>query len=72
MDLRQSFLLSAAIVFVGSHVILSHQFRRPLMGWLGKMAFTAIYSLVAFITFGWTDPMPGRRMICGHGSPPWC
>lgn len=54
MDLRLSFLLSAAIVFVGTHVILSHPLRKPLIALLGQMGFAAVYSLVAFVTLGWT------------------
>ncbi len=54
MDLRLSFLLSAAIVFVGTHVILSQSLRKPLIGLLGQMGFMAVYSLVAVVTLGWT------------------
>ena len=53
MDLRLSFLLSAAIVFVGSHVILSQSLRRPLVGLLGQAGFMAVYSIVAVVTLGW-------------------
>ena len=54
MDLRLSFLLSAAIVFVGTHIILTHHLRSLLMGLLGKAGFLAAYSLIAFVTLGWT------------------
>lgn len=54
MDLRLSFLLSAAIVFVGTHIILTHQLRKPLISLLGQAGFIAAYSLVAVVTLGWT------------------
>jgi uncharacterized membrane protein len=41
-----------AILFVGSHFLLSHPLRRPLVRSLGEAAFRGLYSLVAFITFG--------------------
>lgn len=53
MDLRLSFLLSAAIVFVGTHIILTHQLRQPLIALLGKAGFLAAYTIVAFVTLGW-------------------
>lgn len=45
-------LLLFAILFVGSHFLLSHPLRRPLVRSLGEAAFRGLYSLVAFITFG--------------------
>ena len=41
MDLRLSFLLSAAIVFVGPHIILPPQLRQPPIALLGKAGFMA-------------------------------
>lgn len=46
-------LLAAAIAFVGTHFALSHPLRAPLVGLAGDKGFQAIYSLVAFATFGW-------------------
>jgi len=43
----------AAVVFVGSHFLLSHPLRGHLIGALGEVGFQAVYSLVAILTFGW-------------------
>lgn len=43
----------AAASFVGSHFLLSHPLRRPLVRAMGEKAFLGVYSLVAFATFGW-------------------
>jgi len=45
-------LLLSAIAFVGTHFLLSHLLRAPLVGAVGARAFQGIYSLVALITFG--------------------
>lgn len=44
---------AACAAFVGSHFVLSHPLRGPLSGMMGEGAFRALYSLVAFATFGW-------------------
>ncbi|TAM00473.1 MAG: MFS transporter [Paraburkholderia sp.] len=44
---------AAAVAFVGTHFILSHPLRKPLAGAIGERGFQGIYSLVAFLTFGW-------------------
>ncbi|MFC0253287.1 NnrU family protein [Massilia consociata] len=52
-------LLACAGAFVGSHFLLSHPLRRPLVGALGEKAFLALYSVVAFATLGaiaWAYP----------------
>ncbi|MFL9918142.1 NnrU family protein [Paraburkholderia fungorum] len=46
-------VLAAAVVFVGSHFVLSHPLRRPLVRALGEVGFLGVYSLVAILTFGW-------------------
>lgn len=54
--------------FVGSHFLLSHPLRRPLVGALGEKGFLALYSLVAFATLGgmaWAYP---RTPV---GAPLW-
>jgi len=43
----------AAIAFVGSHFVLSHPLRAPLVGAIGERGFAIAYSLVALATFGW-------------------
>lgn len=43
----------AATAFVGSHFLLSHPLRAPLVAKLGERGFLGVYSLVAFATLGW-------------------
>ncbi len=43
----------AAIAFVGSHFLLSHPLRKPLVRILGDRGFQGVYSLVALATFVW-------------------
>jgi uncharacterized membrane protein len=44
---------AAAIVFVGSHFLLSHPLRRPLVRAMGEAGFQGVYSLVALLMLGW-------------------
>jgi uncharacterized membrane protein len=46
-------LIAAATAFVGSHFVLSHPLRAPLVRIAGERAFPALYSLVALGTFAW-------------------
>ncbi len=46
-------LLAAVIAFVGTHELLSHPLRAPLVARIGERGFQALYSVVAFITGGW-------------------
>ena len=46
-------LVLACAAFVGSHFLLSHPLRRPLVGMMGEGQFRGLYSLVALGTFGW-------------------
>lgn len=43
----------AAASFVGSHLLLSHPLRAPLLAWLGKRGFLLAYSVIAAATLGW-------------------
>lgn len=43
----------AAAAFVGTHFLLSHPLRKPLVGALGEKAFLGVYSLVALATLVW-------------------
>jgi uncharacterized membrane protein len=43
----------AAGAFVGSHMLLSHPLRAPLVGRLGETGFMLVYAVVAFATLGW-------------------
>ena len=45
-------LALASVAFVGSHFLLSHPLREPLVRRLGAGPFQGLYSLVALITFG--------------------
>ena len=47
-------VLATAATFVGTHFLLSHPLRRPLVGAIGEKAFLGVYSLVAFATLGAT------------------
>ncbi|HCF25064.1 MULTISPECIES: NnrU family protein [unclassified Novosphingobium] len=53
MDNALAGLIAACTAFVGSHFALSHPLRAPLARLTGEKAFPALYSLVAFATFGW-------------------
>lgn len=46
-------LIVACIAFVGTHFLLSHPLRRPLVERIGEGPFLGIYSLIAFATLGW-------------------
>ena len=47
-------LLFSAILFVGTHFLLSHPLRSRLVGVFGERAFQGLYSLVAIATLGST------------------
>jgi uncharacterized membrane protein len=51
MTLEMGFLLSM-LAFIGTHFLLSHPLRAPLVRGVGEKPFTVIYSVVAFATFG--------------------
>jgi uncharacterized membrane protein len=46
-------VLAAAVAFVGSHFVLSHPLRRPLVGVMGEGGFLGVYSGVAAATLIW-------------------
>lgn len=46
-------LITAAIAFVGTHFLLSHPLRAPLVRVAGERGFLLLYSTVAFVTLGW-------------------
>jgi uncharacterized membrane protein len=47
----QMWLLLSAILFVGTHFLMSHPLREPLVGRVGEGPFRAIYVVVSLITF---------------------
>ena len=46
-------LILATLAFVGSHFLLSHPLRLKLIGAIGELRFTLLYSLVALATLLW-------------------
>lgn len=46
-------VVAAATAFVGTHFLLSHPLRKPLVAAAGEGGFSGIYSIVAAITLGW-------------------
>ena len=46
-------VIAAAFAFVGTHFLLSHPLRAPLVARIGAGGFMGVYSLVAFATIGW-------------------
>lgn len=68
-------LLLAAGSFLGTHFLLSHSLRRPVMDALGEKAFMGIYSIVAFITLGATiwayRAAPPTDMLWSVGDGSW-
>lgn len=45
-------LVIAAVAFVGTHFLLSHPFRAPLVRSMGEGPFRGLYVLVSLVTFG--------------------
>jgi uncharacterized membrane protein len=46
-------VLAAMVAFVGTHFLLSHPLRRPLVSALSERGFMGLYSVVAFVTLAW-------------------
>ena len=46
-------LFLSSIAFVGTHFLMSHPLRGPLVRRVGRGPFQGIYSLIALMTFGW-------------------
>lgn len=61
-------LLLSAIAFLGTHFLLSHPLRAPLVRSMGEKAFQGLYSVVALITFGL---MIYFYRKCGREPPLW-
>jgi uncharacterized membrane protein len=70
-----AYFILAAISFVGTHFLLSHPLRQPLINRLGDKGFSAIYVIVAFATLGltiWLYHRIGReRPLWDQGDPLW-
>jgi len=46
-------LVIASTTFVGTHFLMSHPLRAPLIAKLGEKGFAGLYSVVALVTFIW-------------------
>jgi uncharacterized membrane protein len=46
-------LFAALIAFVGTHFLMSHPLRAPMVKAMGTAVFQIVYSLVSFATFAW-------------------
>lgn len=46
-------LTIALIAFVGTHFLMSHPLRAPMVRALGAAKFQGVYTLISFATFGW-------------------
>lgn len=46
-------VVAAAVAFVGSHFLLSHPLRAPIVRRIGARGFLVLYSVVAFATLIW-------------------
>ncbi|MBE7209530.1 MAG: MFS transporter [Gluconacetobacter diazotrophicus] len=57
-----------AAAFVGTHLLMSHPLRRPLVAVLGEKGFSGLYSLVAAATLGLTIWAYARAPV---GTPLW-
>jgi uncharacterized membrane protein len=68
-------LLACAGAFVGTHFLLSHPLRRPLVEAIGEKGFMALYSAVAFATLGsigWAYPKtPAGTPLWDAGNGLW-
>jgi len=68
-------VLAAVVAFVGSHFILSHPLRRPLVAMLGERGFAGLYSLVGFATLIWIvlayRASPATAMLWPVGDVIW-
>ena len=63
-------LVLAAASFVGTHFLLSHPLRAPLVGNVGEKAFGGIYTVVALATFAWIV-IEFRKAVAEAPQPLW-
>lgn len=68
-------VVAAAAAFVGTHFLLSHPLRAPLVRAIGNKGFLGFYSLVAFATLGWLAlayrAAPARAPLWPVGDALW-
>ena len=48
-----TWLTIALVAFVGTHFLMSHPLRAPMVARLGAGGFVVVYSLVSIVTLGW-------------------
>jgi uncharacterized membrane protein len=46
-------LALASVAFVGTHFLMSHPLRSPMVSALGERGFALAYTVVSLLTFGW-------------------
>jgi uncharacterized membrane protein len=46
-------LTLASVTFVGTHFLMSHPLRSPMVSALGERGFAMAYTVVSLLTFGW-------------------
>lgn len=76
MTAEDANLIAAAAAFVGTHFALSHPLRASVVRAIGDKGFMALYSLVAFATFGWLIMAfravpPSAPLWDGLANGPW-
>ncbi len=68
-------LAAACAAFVGTHFLLSHPLRAPLVARIGAKGFDAAYSLVALATFIWVvlayRAVPDGALLWNAGDALW-
>ncbi|MBQ94760.1 MAG: MFS transporter, partial [Actinobacteria bacterium] len=62
-------LIAGSVAFVGTHFVLSHPLRVPLVSVIGENGFRGLYSLVALATFVWA--VLAFRAVGPGGTPLW-
>ena len=71
----QAGLFLSALAFVGTHFLLSHPLRRPLIERMGEGPFRGLYSLVALILFGamiyFYGAIGDEPKLWDYGEPAW-
>jgi hypothetical protein len=68
-------IAAVAIAFVGTHLLLSHPLRQPIVGAVGNGGFLGIYSAIAAATLAWLALVLVRHKhhyiaACRRGIPP--
>lgn len=68
-------VIAAAAAFVGTHFLLSHPLRAPIVRAIGANGFMGVYALVAFATVGWLahayQTAPATAPLWGVGEGIW-